>query len=363
MLSNFVESTLRRVSWAVVALGMVSWGSLHAQDGPPSHVNLPPAFGATPLSTVISAQASYVAAQGDFLESAAYARKVNAQAVALELENWVNAVDDYFKRRESNRQWRRKEGGFSYAVDEERRQEALKRRMEKQFQEIVKGDLTGELNWLLTELSGPSMAVQINDITLNPDELKAFKAKLPKEALEQIYLTDGGHTGSRLSFAVDEAEMLKTPWPYVLRGPDFDRLRKEFDAARDAVVREIRETGHAGSENGARIVQALDELLVALETAYTPEDRKVPTAFLEYTASKHYLVSLVSQVHRALTTNDRSIFDGSLRFEGETVFDLIQHMYRNGLVFDRPHPGGERIYRNLFENVRNIYLTLGVGNK
>ena len=34
-------------------------------------------------------------------------------------------------------------------------------------------------------------------------------------------------------------------------------------------------------------------------------------------------------------------------------------MYQKGLVFAKPHPGGERVYRNLLTNLRNIYVKFG----
>ena len=48
---------------------------------------LPSARGGTPLSYQIQAEASYVAAYGDMVESVAVARKINAEAVALEIQN------------------------------------------------------------------------------------------------------------------------------------------------------------------------------------------------------------------------------------------------------------------------------------
>ena len=74
-----------------------------------AHVYLPPAFGATPMSTLVDAQARYLVAQGDCMEYFAVARKINAEAYAVELKNSVDEVDAYFKRRELNRLWRRKE--------------------------------------------------------------------------------------------------------------------------------------------------------------------------------------------------------------------------------------------------------------
>ncbi len=83
---------------------------LSAQDTEAhQHVYLPPAIGGTPLSFQIQAEAQYLTARGDLMESVAIARKVNAEAVAKEIQNSIEYVDAYFRRRELNRQWRAKE--------------------------------------------------------------------------------------------------------------------------------------------------------------------------------------------------------------------------------------------------------------
>lgn len=141
------KSLSRFVFWWVAASCFVwPWGA------PNQHIFLPPAAGATPLSVQIQSEAYYVAAYGDMLESAATARKINADAVAQEIQNSVAYVDAYFKRRELNREWRAKEDP-NYLEREKHRQEVLKRRVEEQYQDILKGDVTGPLNWLLRELT------------------------------------------------------------------------------------------------------------------------------------------------------------------------------------------------------------------
>ena len=123
------------------------------------HIFLPPVSGGTPLSFQIQSEAAYVAAYGDMMESAAIARKVNAQAVALEIQNSVAYVDAYFKRRDLNRQWRSKEDP-NYLEREKRHQEVFKRRVEEQYQDVQRGDVTKTLNWLLRELADPVVAYQ-----------------------------------------------------------------------------------------------------------------------------------------------------------------------------------------------------------
>ncbi|HEY4760510.1 MAG TPA: hypothetical protein VIH42_08015 [Thermoguttaceae bacterium] len=318
-------------------------------------VNLPPAIRGTPLSYQIQGEAQYIAAQGAFLEAAAVARKINAEAVALEIQNSVDYVNAYFERRRLNREWRHKEDKAryeKYLEIEARNQEVMKQKINKYFQDTLRGDVTNELNWLVQNL----YFVQY----MNKDDLKPLDSPLSKEELEQIYITDGGHAGSKLVFAANDGEMLKTPWPYVLRRSAFAGARKEFEDSRDAVVKEIQANGHAGEESSERILKAVNQLLVTLDTVYSREDRMDPTVFLRYSSAKSFLQSLIVQVNRALNTNDRSVFDGSLRFNGSTLVDLIQHMCKKGLMFDRPQSGGDRVYTILFTHMRNLYLEMVV---
>ncbi len=88
-------------------------------------VILPPAVDGTPLSFQVHEQAAYFSAYGNTVESMAAARKLNAEAAALEIQRSIDAVDAYFKRQELNKAHRK------YELDpqerEKRRQERLKR--------------------------------------------------------------------------------------------------------------------------------------------------------------------------------------------------------------------------------------------
>lgn len=333
--------------------------SAQGQTERPQHIILPPAFGATPLSTVIEAQAKYVAAYGDYLESVATARKIHAEAFAIEIKNAVDFVDAYFKSRELNREWRRKEEKNHYWDTVQRQQKLRKERMEKYFQEVAKGNPAAELNWLLAELSGPTTAIQY---LAGRRSLREFDQKLPQEDREQIWLTDGGKSGQELIFSLAEGQSLKTPWPFALRGPEFDAARAEFEAARDNAENEFRNDKEkkVSTETAERLMTAVNQMFVHLEEVYPEGQRTQDTAeFLRYNAARHYLRSLAGQVHRVCSTNDPAFVTGSSRFDGETVMDLLQYLYQRGLAFAKPQPGGERVYRNLLANVRNIYLVLG----
>lgn len=333
--------------------------TLQAQQLPSTgareHVHLPPAFAGTPLSFQIQAEAQYLAARGDLMESAAIARRINADAVANEIQNSIDHVDAYFRRREINREARAKENP-DYLAAETHRQAVRRQRLEHQFQDVLKGDVTDELNWLLAELSGPILAYQylqgktaLADTELNP--------KLRPDALSLIWLSDGGSGPGRLTFAAGDPKVLQTPWPPALRKPQFAAQREKFESNRDRLVKNLR-NGQEPGEAEEEVVRSINDLLVALQEAYPDERRKDAAEFLSYNTARRFLRSLAAQTHRALQTDDASIFDGSLRFQGERVLDLIQHMDGCGLVFAPPPAGGERVYRGLLGDLRNLWLSL-----
>jgi hypothetical protein len=325
------------------------------------HIYLPPTRGATPLSTIIDAQSHWIAGYGDFLESAAVARKINAEAVALEIENSIRYIEAYFERKRLNKEARAPDR--NYLLREAKRQEVIKKRIATQYQDLLKeADLSDRLNWLLTELSGPAMACHYLS-QADKQSLADYDQPLPPGALEQIWLTDGGKKGSQLLFPAGSAEVLKTDWPPGLRDnqpPELADARAHFEAARDKAVKEVRANqGKVTQETSRELYQAVNELFVVLEAAYPRERRAEPAEFLNYNTAKHYVQSLLAQVNRVVTTSDPMVFDQTLAFKGKTVLDLLQHLYQTGLVFAPPKNGGERVYRNLFESMRNVYLALG----
>jgi hypothetical protein len=318
---------------------------------------LPPAFGGTPLSHQIQAEASYVASCGDLVKSAAWARKVNAEAVALEIQNSIAYVDAYFKRRELNRDWRHKENP-NHLESEKRRQEVLKRQVETQYQDLLRGDVTSPLNWLLRELSDPVVAYHYLPPGQTLIHASLDRAITPGD-LTQIRLTDGGSKASRLVFSAADGKPLEHHWPLGLRGPECAPARENYQRAMDEIVAEIKRKGPASSENQTRVVQNVNALFVALEDAYPKERRRDPAEFLTYATAKRFLQSLLATTHRVINSNDSRALDGSLSFQGDSAIGLLQHMYQAGLEFAPPEPGGEGVYKNLFQNLRALYMTIG----
>lgn len=337
-----------------IALGAIGPADLWSA---PCCVVVRPACGTTPLSAQIRAQASYVAAYGSMVESVASARKINAEAVALEIQNSVSYVDAYFKGRELNREWRAKEDP-NYLEREKKRQEVLTRRIEEQYQDLLKGDVTSPLNWLLRELSSPVVAYRY----LPPDQTllhSQLDQGLTPRDLEQIRLSDGGNKTSRLVFAAGDGKVLQLHWPLGLRGDECAKARENYERTLDNVVAEIQKKGQASPDNQTKVIQDVNALFVVLDEVYPKQRRQDPKEFLTYSTAKRFLQSSLAATHRAITTTDRKAIGGGLAFRGDSVIGLLQHMYETGLEFAPPEPGGEGVYKSLFQNLRALYLQIG----
>lgn len=333
---------------AVFVLAGAAWG----QDR--TVVVLPRHYGATPLSAQIYAQASYVVAQGQFLESAAVARQANAKAVALEIDNAVKAVDAYFKRRELNREWRAKEEP-SYQDRMKKQAAMFDEQLRYRFQTLMKGDVTEHLNWLLRELSGPTLAEEYM-VSGQPLADSHLDLKLAPRDAQQIWLTDGGSKASQLLFRAGSGKVLETNWPLALRDASCDAARADFEHARDQALQDVQKDKIATGQSQQHLMKAVDGLFVALEDAYPKDVRADPAMFLRYQVARRYLQSLLAQVHRMINTDDRTFFDQSMQFTGDSVVDLLRYMYRNGMLFSPPQPGGEELYKKLFMTMRTLYL-------
>ena len=197
-----------------------------------------------------------------------------------------------------NRQWRAKENP-NHLEREEKLQELRRQRLEHQFQDVLKGNLTAQINWLLVELSGPAMASYYltGNGSLRDSDLNV---KFDPDTLRNLWLGNGRSQSSGLVFAATDPKVLEAPWPLALRSPQFADLRSRFEASREAVLTELRSNRTAELPCGESLLKCVDDLIAALENEYPSERRKEVSEFLTYNSAKRFLRSLIGQVHRVL---------------------------------------------------------------
>lgn len=305
---------------------------------------------------MIRAQAQYMQAAGDFMESAAIARRINADAAAQEIKNHAEWVRTYFELRELNKAYRLREHP-PYLDRQELRQSQLERAIVDNPQLTLEGEVNAtKLNWLLNKLASTALAAEaVGD----RDADQSFvDHELDPGDRAHIVLTDGSHAGGqRALFRANQADVLQIDWPFVLSGPEFDEGRRGFEQARDRALEEARAAGEISNETERALIAALDELRWAFQRNYTRQRRfESSETYAEYLRGKRCLQSLALSVNRVIETNDRRVFDGSYAFEGDSVEHLIRHMCRFGLEFGPPAAGDQGVYRKLFLAMREMYV-------
>lgn len=332
---------------------------------------LPPTRSGTALSAQIQAEAQYLLTRGELAKSVAVARRIHADAVAQEIQNSVDYVDAYFRRKALNRKYRA-ETNPNHLQREIKQQSVRELQLKDLPEEFLNSDVTEKLNWLLAELSGPTLALQyvagqvsVVDSETGPKvsgqymagqiQLDDFESgrELTKEDTALIQFSDG-----RVTFSAADNQMLKTKWPWALRAPQFDVARRQFQSAREQVLTEIKSDGEVKYESGERMMKALNDLLVELKRAYPQDKLKERDTVLQYITAKRYLASLTAEATATLQGMDHSMFNGSLGFTDGSVIDLIRHMDGKGLVFAPPSPEGQRVYRSLLSEMRSLYSVL-----
>ena len=251
----------------------------------------------------------------------------------------------YYERRHIYEEEWRKKHPDQWTL-ESKRQEKIKKRVDQQYQYIMNhGDrsMTDMLNWLLQELSNSTTSLQYVFDAKSPLQPEA-DLKLTEQELGKIRLTDGGHEGSRMVFAAGDGKVLLPKWPVGLRGHECDAARDNFDQARDAVVKDVHATHKVSSESQDQLIQAVNGLFVALDAAYPGNVRDDSSKFKDYWVAKGFTKSLLAAANRAIDVNDPSVFSDGLRFQGDSLFALVEHMHRNGL---QVCPARARWRRNL----------------
>jgi hypothetical protein len=329
-----------------------------AQGG--GHVFLPPTRGATVLSANVDAQARLFVGMGDFMEHAAIARKLHAEASSLEMDNAVKWVETYFKKRELNRAYRLKENPLPLDALK-KREDQYKKRINEFPEESLKGDPSNDMNKLLDKLATTSLAYEA--IYGSDDQFSdsTIDHSLTSTDVRHILLTDGGRRdGQRMTFRANDAKVLSEAWPVVFRAPEFLSVRSSYEEVRNKVLSEIQDQHELSYVTWIEMQKALDMLTAELIRKY-PKEHRINAPFKEwqmYYSGRQFLKAQASVIYRAMKTNQLEAFDGSYRFTGDSVFDLIRHMCRRGLQFAKPEAGDEPTYYKIFIGMRHVYLQL-----
>jgi hypothetical protein len=348
---------LRGVSLLIAGtiVWMLSSDAARAQGGGVTRINW---FGAgTARSAEIFAQSELYRSQGEFLVSASAARKQNAEAASMEMDNSIKWVKTYFERRRLNREYRAAENP-SYLDRAESRNKTYYRLIDRNSETVLASDVTDTMNWMVRDLLAHSSYETF--LVTYPGSLANSPDNIPLSAAEKhhLRLSEGKNVGGKVMiFRADTAQVLETRWPMALRDERFDSARANFEAARDSALAELKVEKKLSRPSESRLMKAVDQLSDELSAAYPRERRNSSSAvFFEYLTSKRFLQSLALATCRLIETQSEVAFDESYRFQGENLAALLQHMMTKGLEFAPPEGGDEGTYRYLFQAIRALYL-------
>lgn len=336
----------RSIGWSWLGL-LVAACHAQAQDGPRvvfGHMYFP--AGATPYSADTHAEADFLRAFGEMHYSLALAREANQQAYEHFIRNQYLRVDTRYRMRLLHLYYRQILNPPG-DVRENANQESLQARQRQRYQAVLEGSITHDLNWMLREIFRHSAAA--------PEMMSAGSGPLTPEQLEQIWFTNqgGSRGGATLVMQAGTGELRPLRWPFLLATDEFAQARAEYEAQRDLVLVALRE-GKLEHVHEQGLRAALDALTTQFDARY---HGKALTADIsqDYADAKAFLRARQRELRALFTLEDRTVLVGGYAFRGQTVGELVEHMYQRGLEFYAPRRGDRGTYQYLYFELLRLY--------
>ena len=316
---------------------------------------------ATALSARIHAQADLITAVGTAAVSHAEAARRRQDARSRALDNWVK----YFRAKDEIRK----------LIDQRKAREAFDRRNRRyitnsrkwerirDFPEFnTSGIQSGKgLNFLLHRLSGNILAYDfVRKASGFPNASEYEELQLAPEVLSHLYLKENALRGESLVFRSNQGvpdQMNR--WPFELRRSLFKLQRERLVKTWQELIHEAAQ-GEISEEMFIKLDTSFEKLETAFRRDYPRKTLKNGGMYLcrRYLTAKSYLRSLRGEIERLKSTHDTSqIFDGSRKFQGDNLIDLLKYMTRTGLVF-APASGPEDYpaYHVVFKKMKDLYI-------
>ncbi|HEV3345248.1 MAG TPA: hypothetical protein VG125_33025 [Pirellulales bacterium] len=311
------------------------------------------------LTDAIFADAALlVNAQANFLVATGVSRKLHAEAASMEMDNSVKWVKTYFERRRLNREARAAENP-GYIERLEKRQELYRRIVDKNLP-AMGTDLSDDINKMLREiLTNASYSVFMSDAS-GKVYSSQHNAELSADDRRNILVREGKVSGKTpLPIRIDDSRSARMRWPPVLRQERFEAVRKSLEDARESAIGDVKIEQEVTAKNEDRLKKAVDNLRDELAAYYRDCPKPMPYEdWLAYKTARCSLEAMAVQTFLLVETQNTAAFDGSYRFHGKTVAELLQHMIGKGLEFAPAPPGGQKTYERLYDSVRGFYLEL-----
>jgi hypothetical protein len=338
------------------------------QPGPSRVVFIPRVRWAwhNPYDTITSriyAQADLVRASGESAVYLAEARKLHAEAVDKEIDNWMKAVRAYWdikitREEELVKLERQKQYRLDLRLDKQkitnsRTWDRLKNHPELTGSSIAEG---AALNFLLARLSTSTDSLEAaegNDLKLTAEQLHAIQLRQP------------GRGGEQLQFRADSEGDLKLDWwPYLLRTTQYEALRRQFETDRDNVLAQAKAARTIPAESLENLQKSLMELTRQFYKQASPDQwaQQGYQKYAQYKAAEAFLRRLDREVLRLQNSGDASVLAAAQGYDpkrhGATLASLLVYMITSGLEFAPATPGDEPAYHTVFATMRDVYVAI-----
>lgn len=326
-----------------------------------------PSYG---IAARVHAQADLLRAQGQASVNFAAARRIHAEAVDKELDNWVKQVRAYWDRKIIREQKmleldKYKQIRLDQKMDDpkyanRRLWDRLKNHPELSGNSVPDGTA---LNFLLARLSGSVLSYSLSE-SKKPDTDDVLEPlALTMDDLHAIQLRQVGRDGTQMKFRADgNTELNLEWWPYVLRDSAYDAQRRAFETARDAVLAEAE----SGRQINVKSLQHLETCLMNFSRQFyqlnNPDDwvKLGPKRFSQYKAAELFLRSLDYEVMRIQNAGDIRVLRAARGYDpkrdGQHLVGLLTYMARSGVDFAPALPGDEPAYHKVFAMMRDLYV-------
>lgn len=330
-------------------------GPAQAQRRVRGHVFLPPSSGATVLSTHLHAQAARAVAMGDFLESAAIARQINLESDRVAMENSILWVETYFERRRLNREYRDEE-----RLDYQERKLVVGRYNHKRIEQSDPGgDPASGINFMMNRLIADPSSYRTIFLGQVPD-IDGADFSLSSNHLSHILLQQtGGSEGVRTMRPTDP-ELVGENWPGVFMRPELELQRINYDQVRQKALDEIRNHDQLSVVTLESVQRSLRELQKKFDEVYVWTRMKGTIDIATFSHSReigeNFFRTQAAGTLRAFAMNSPDSYSDQLRFDGDTLIDLLRHCSQHQLEFADPEPGDESTYASVYQQMRQLYL-------
>ena len=300
----------------------------------------------------------------------AEARKSLAEAISMDLDNYIKYAETYYNRRIAAE---RKKMELLDVLEERRdkridyRKHARQRLLnvlltdrERQRHAISSGTTLNKLLFALAETPvaygvelGPSIGQQVDSrLSLSPTLFDHLQVVSPGSTRQTFRLTQ--QSGINLDW-----------WPDHLRAQEFDlpreRLTKAIEKANDSVGQQAQVDRDSLSE----LREAHAFMSQRYYQAYPASRKKAMNTdeLRQYIRTEDFLIRLNDDIQRIRDTGRMETMGHSRPFDinrdGINAQTLATWMLQNGVTFAKARPGDEGFYVQLFSKLADLYAMVG----